>query len=529
VVGRSRRALSLVGAALAATLVGLTPAPAHAAAGTVTEYPIPVSTTPYGMGVGPDGNIWFVDSGNHVGSPSVGRMTTSGSISSADVVSLPTTDLGGAVTLGPDGNMWVAQGGHVDKVPVGVTATSQITSYATGTGSGGYLSIVAGPDGRLWFDEGNSIGSITTGGTLSSYPTGSTSGTSSVIAGPDGKLWFGEPDKIARMDTAGQIGAGDQFALPAGDGDVNALVLGPDGNVWFTLGAPAAVGRITPAGVITVFPTPTAGSLPFGLAVGPDRRIWFPERNADQIASIPTTASSGADITEYPLTGTNLGVLYITTGPDNRMWFDEFNRNQLGAITAADPPPVAGPPPAPPAPPAPGVAPAPPVTGPAAPIQSPPNSGAHPPAASVSAPVMTRLRISPAGFFAAAAGPSTTGGGRRTAKPRSGATVTYALSAAATVRFTVWRRVPGRRQGHGHRRCVAPSPHNRRTHRCTRTLVVPGSFTHAGTSSANRLHFSGRLNGRRLPDGTYTLVATPAVGTRTGRAVTVAFRIIGRT
>ncbi len=51
---------------------------------------------------------------------------------------------------------------------------------------------------------------------------------------------------------------------------------------------PAAIGRITPTGTITAFPTPTLNSLPFGLAVGPDHGLWFPERNGDKIGSIPT-------------------------------------------------------------------------------------------------------------------------------------------------------------------------------------------------------------------------------------------------
>ncbi len=311
-----------------------TAASAGASAGTISEYPIPIETTPYGITTGPDGKIWLVDSGNHVGGTFVGRMATSGAIASSDLVKLPSAGLGLAATLGPDGNMWVLQDAQIDKVPVGVALTSEITPYPLGSGTGGYGSIVPGPDGRLWFGWNQQVGAITTAGTIEGYATKAGSTISGVTVGGDGKLWFGEGNAIARMDTTGHIGAGDEFPLPVGDSTINGLVLGPDGNIWFSLGLPAAIARITPAGAITLFPTPTPSSLPFGLAVGPDKQIWFAERNGDAIGAIPTTATSGADIVEYPISGAhNVGLEYITAGPDGRMWFNEFNRGALGAIT----------------------------------------------------------------------------------------------------------------------------------------------------------------------------------------------------
>ena len=326
-----RRGATALGVVVAIAM--LTSASAGAAAGTITEYPIPVETTPYGIATGPEGKIWFVDSGNHVGGPSVGRMATSGAISSSDVVPLPSSKLGLAATLGPDGNMWLEQDGQIDKMPVGVSLTSEITEYSFGSGTGGYGSIVPGPAGRLWFGWNTQVGAITTTGTITGYATSSSTSVSGVTVGADGKLWFGEGNKIARMDTAGNTGAGNEFPLEPGENQINGLVLGPDGNIWFSLGLPAAVGRITPAGTITIFPTPTLNSLPFGLAVGPDKQIWFAESNGNAIGTIPTTATSGADIVEYPLTFSNTNPLYMTAGPDGRMWFNEFNRGALGAIT----------------------------------------------------------------------------------------------------------------------------------------------------------------------------------------------------
>ncbi|MEA2216762.1 MAG: virginiamycin lyase [Solirubrobacteraceae bacterium] len=336
----------LVGRALilAVFIAAATSASAGAAAGTITHYPIPVETTPYGITTGPDGKVWFVDSGNHAGGTFVGRMATNGTISSSDLVALPSTKLGDAITPGPDGNMWVLQDNQIDKVPLGVSLTSEITPFALNHSVGGYGSIVTGPDGRLWFGWNKQIGAITTAGFISEFESNSSETVSGVTVGADGKLWYGEGNKIARMDTEGHTTASEDFTLPVGDNQINGLVLGPDGNIWFSLGVPAAIGRITPAGAITIFPTPTIGSLPFGLAVGPDKQIWFAERNGDAIGAIPTTATSGADIVEYPVGFANTGLEYITAGPDGRMWFTEFNRNALGAITTNFVPAVAPPP-----------------------------------------------------------------------------------------------------------------------------------------------------------------------------------------
>jgi streptogramin lyase len=323
---------------------------ALAAAGVVTDYPIPALTTPYKVVTGPDAKLWFVDSGNHNGDQVVGRMATDGTSSAAtDLLTLPQSGLGMALTVGPDGNMWVLQDhgaglGHVNKVPIGATQASQITSYPFNGQTGGYGSITTGPDGRLWFGLKDQVGAMALDGTVSYYSAalnGFGATVAGVISGPGGMVWFAGDNQIERMSTSGVIGPGDVFPIP-GAGGISDLAVGPDGNVWFTEFSPAAIGRVTPAGGVTIFPTPTAGSQPFGIAAGPDGRMWFGERNGDNIGVIPTTATSGADIVEYPVGHDNTGIESITAGPDNRMWFNEFNRSALGAITLDTPPTTPG-------------------------------------------------------------------------------------------------------------------------------------------------------------------------------------------
>ena len=49
------------------------------------------------------------------------------------------------------------------------------------------------------------------------------------------------------------------------------------------------VGRITPDGVITLFPTISANSEPEGIAVGADGNIWFTKRAGARSAASPPT------------------------------------------------------------------------------------------------------------------------------------------------------------------------------------------------------------------------------------------------
>jgi hypothetical protein len=139
-------------------------------------------------------------------------------------------------------------------------------------------------------------------------------------------------------------------------------------------------------------------------------------------------------------------------------------------------------------------------------------------------PVASNLSISPSAFRAAASGPTATA---TKAKAHPGAKVSYTLNLAATVRFTVAQRVRGRTVGHGKTaRCTAQTKANRKAHVCTLTVTLPGFFAQTGKVGTNSLHFSGRLNGHKLKPGTYTLVATPTAGAKTGSAVSIAFRII---
>jgi hypothetical protein len=120
------------------------------------------------------------------------------------------------------------------------------------------------------------------------------------------------------------------------------------------------------------------------------------------------------------------------------------------------------------------------------------------PTADLVKPAMTSFALSPARFAAAPQGGSV-------ARVR-GTRVSFTLSEAAAVRFTVRRARPGRRVG---TRCVRPTRTNVNRRRCTRYVLLSGSFTRQGAAGNNHFRFTGRLRGRRLALGRYRLFGLP--------------------
>ncbi len=145
---------------------------------------------------------------------------------------------------------------------------------------------------------------------------------------------------------------------------------------------------------------------------------------------------------------------------------------------------------------------------------------AEPVATGTSAPQLTALSLSRR-TFAVGRGPTAVSATAR------GTTARFVLSGPASVRFTVTRRLPGRRSGN---RCVAVGrtrPSARR--RCTRTVTV-GTLRRSGLAAGARtLAFSGRIGRRALRPGRYSLVLLPTGPTGLpGAARAIGFRVVAR-
>jgi hypothetical protein len=128
-------------------------------------------------------------------------------------------------------------------------------------------------------------------------------------------------------------------------------------------------------------------------------------------------------------------------------------------------------------------------------------------------PALTAFNLSPSAFPAAPSGPTVL------AARSFGTLVSYKLSEAASVKFTVQRNVTGHKKG---KRCVKGG----KGKHCTLVVTV-GSFTRQSVTGANEFRFTGRLNGGTLARGNYMLVvlATDGMGNKS-KPQTHPFRII---
>ncbi len=83
-------------------------------------------------------------------------------------------------------------------------------------------------------------------------------------------------DAIGRITPAGKVTV---YRKGITKGSKPGLIaLGYDGNMWFTETDGNRIGRITPKGVVTEFSKGiTKGAGPIGIAAGPDGNMWFTE------------------------------------------------------------------------------------------------------------------------------------------------------------------------------------------------------------------------------------------------------------
>jgi streptogramin lyase len=118
---------------------------------------------PTGLTVGPDGNLWFTNSGNRA----IGRMTPSGQVTMYTGHGIDNPD---GITVGPHGALWFT---FITNNDIGrFTTAGQLTECKDG------------------------IGSISTAGTFSLSTNPYFASATSIARGPDGGMWFTTRDNV---------------------------------------------------------------------------------------------------------------------------------------------------------------------------------------------------------------------------------------------------------------------------------------------------------------------------------------------
>jgi virginiamycin B lyase len=225
------------------------------------------------------------------------------------------------ITAGPDGNLWAttycASCGSLNLARI--TLQGAVTEYPLVAASGApyYMPIARGADGNLWIGVSSTLFRyVIATGTVTAFPVSIFATVADLTSGADGNLWLATGTTVTRCTTAG---ACVPFARNRTDLYVYHIAAGPDGNVWFPQTTDntgdGVIGRITPAGVITDYNLPCCPQ-PFAVTGGPDGNVWF-----TQIGAVGRITSAGA-VTLFPDANTYAGAApAITTGADGNLWF----------------------------------------------------------------------------------------------------------------------------------------------------------------------------------------------------------------
>lgn len=145
----------------------------------------------------------------------------------------------------------------------------------------------------------------------------------------------------------------------------------------------------------------------------------------------------------------------------------------------------------------------------------------------VIAPQDSALKLSHSSFAPLSHGASIATAKSKAKKPPQGTRVGYVDTQAATTTFTVLHVERGYRVG-SKGSCKAAPRHGKppKGSRSCALSVKVGSFTHADGAGSNNFTFSGRLGGRPLAAGSYSLQVTPRLASLTGRTLTAGFTIL---
>jgi virginiamycin B lyase len=327
---------------------------------------------PVGLVVGADGNLWFTDSAID-GRSRIGRMSTDGSVLGFhDATTSPNRYATGGITKGPDGAVWfIDTGSESDPQPANLigrmTTDGSLTEYSTGPNPDDspqvWSSLVTGADGNLWFPQGATrIAKMTTQGVITSYPTGLPDAIiGRPILGPDGNVWFtyfeNQPQSLPRgVAKVAPDGTVTTYPITA-PVSAQGLTVGPDGNIWAAarplIGFTHDLLKITTSGEITVIPITldTQQGLA-GIITAPDGNLWFPsffpaDGNRDGFVRRSLDGTTTDFLKSTPMNYQNEIGTNLVIGPDGNIWFSEGNAIGTVAVTscpsAPAPTPIAAP------------------------------------------------------------------------------------------------------------------------------------------------------------------------------------------
>jgi streptogramin lyase len=204
-----------------------------------------------GVGLGPDGNVYFAERAH------LGKITTAGVITEFAYPSGETMNTNSNPVAGPDGNIWFTEYfkhkiAHFNPMTHLITEIDVTNTCSELQG----MTPGAGADKNMYFMcASNLLGKVTTGGTVSTFANthGSAFTPEDIITRPDGHIWFPTANQNELGDFNPSTHVFTYHAAPLKTGLIIDIANGPDGNIWGTEGSIHVDVYI----LATLRPTPT--------------------------------------------------------------------------------------------------------------------------------------------------------------------------------------------------------------------------------------------------------------------------------
>ena len=286
----------------------------------------------------PDGSILYVENGTMccdglLADAGIGTITSGGRV----VPDLSSQSTAPSIDVGTDGTLWV---GYPSGCSTVVFVCSQVLAGATVVDQGVNVdptAVAGGSNGSGWFFNFSSgwltyvspQHALTEFHDLAAVPTGG------IEVGGDGNLWFAKGNAIGRITPAGVVTT---FTAPTISSPLG-LVLGPDGNIWFSNNGNNSIGRITPTGAVTNY-TGAGIDHPTDLAVAPDGDIWFVNQGNHTLGRInlpPVVVPGGATVVEGNSGTVALQVPVTLSKPSSQTVTVQWFTGPAGPSPRADP------------------------------------------------------------------------------------------------------------------------------------------------------------------------------------------------
>jgi virginiamycin B lyase len=304
--------------------------------GSIKEFNISskLSGSAVSMAVGADGRFYISDE-----STSITRVTTSGTAVQLPIPSGDGTSIDG-IGLGPDGNVWFTEFSHLGMVtPAGV-----ITEFAYPNSGeiNQYGGVTAGSDGNVWYAAStqNAIGRvIPSTGKIKEFPIPVTCIPAPVVLAKDNNIWFAcltTSPQIGRITPSGHI---TMYAIGGTFGSNETeqfCARGPDGEPWCASGNDNTLFRVnTATHTTTVFNPPLqSGARPDAVAAGPDGNLWMDATGTG--GEIDVLIPSPMTVTPMKLTFSSIGQTKTVTVSENGVtsWTPTSSNTAVATVKA---------------------------------------------------------------------------------------------------------------------------------------------------------------------------------------------------